>query len=208
MHEITLTINGQKITAPLNTTILDAAKLINVKIPVLCDFPGLKKRAVCRICTVEVNGKSKLVPACSNKIEEGMNVVTFNERIFRVRKTILELILMSHGQNCLFCVKNTKCEFQSLIAEYNCCEISKIPIMKKTNVPLVEKNIARDLDKCIKCLRCTEVCEKEKIMALGTSHRSFNLKIDTPYNQSLEQSKCNFCLECTKVCPCGAIYEV
>jgi len=205
---VNLTIDGVHVTVPEGTRILEAAKKANVKIPTLCEHPDLCKRAVCRICVVECDGRGKLVAACANDVWEGVSVVTNSLRLFDIRKTILELVLANHPQDCLSCVRSTKCELQSLAEAYGIRESS----FGKNNgggKPVIEsETIVRDMEKCVKCGRCVEVCQEEQtIRAINTSHRSHEYGISAPYNQALEESACVFCGRCAEVCPVGAIYE-
>jgi NADP-reducing hydrogenase subunit HndD len=205
---VNLTIDGVRITVPEGTRILEAAEKANVKIPTLCEHPDLCRRAVCRICVVECDGRGKLVAACANDVWEGVSVVTNSLRLFDVRKTILELILANHPQDCLSCVRNTNCELQSLAEAYGIRESS---FGRNDGVckPVIEsETIARDMEKCVKCGRCVEACQEErKIRAINTSRRSHEYGISAPYNRTLEESACVFCGRCAEVCPVGAIYE-
>ena len=217
--KVNLTINGIPITVPEGTRILEAAQFANVKIPTLCEHPDLCKRGLCRICVVEADGRGKLIAACANDVWEGVNIVTNNLRLLNVRKTILELILANHPQDCLTCVRNTKCELQTLAAEMNIRKTPFEPILKRDStsgrcVEIVENRkgenltLVRDMDKCVKCCRCVEACQNvEKTGAINTSHRSKNFTITTPFNQSLKESNCNGCEKCADVCPVGAIYS-
>jgi len=205
---INLTIDGIPVTVPEGTRILEAAKKANINIPVLCEHPELCKRALCRICVVEFDGRPKLITACGNDVWEGVNIVTKNERLFYVRKTILEMILAAHPQNCLFCVRNKSCELQTLAAQYGITSSSfgnepdEIP-------PVIEsQTLVRDMSKCVKCNRCVEVCQEvQRIGAINTSRRSHEYEIRTAFNQALEDVSCVFCGGCAAVCPVGAIYE-
>jgi len=139
---------------------------------------------------------------------EGVNVITNNERLFNIRKTILEMILADHPQDCLSCIRNTKCELQKLA--YTHC-ISETPFENEsgTKPKIIEADtIVRDMDKCVKCNRCVEVCqEHQTIRAINTSHRSHEYEICTAYKQPLEETPCVFCGGCAAICPVGAIYE-
>ena len=211
---VNLTINGIPVTVPEGTRIIEAAKKVNVKIPTLCDHPELCRRGWCRICVVECDGRGKLVAACANDVWEGVNIVTNNFRLFDVRKTILELILANHPQECLFCVKNKKCELQRLAENFG---IRNEPFERclheddSTNKDIVESNgktIVRNMGKCIKCGRCVEACNEHLAFAINTKGRSHEFTISTPYDRSLSETPCDFCGKCAEVCPVAAFYEL
>ena len=133
---------------------------------------------------------------------------TNNTRILNIRKTIVELIMANHPQECTFCVRNTKCELQSLTKLYNIVN----PLFQNDcadHPPSIEsETIVRNMEKCVKCGRCVEACQEvQTIRAINTSHRSKEYEISTPYGQTLKESSCVFCGQCASVCPVGAIYE-
>jgi len=204
---VNLKIDGIKVTVPEGTTILEAAKTVNINIPVLCEHPDLCRRAFCRICVVECDGRGKLIAACANDVWEDVNIVTVNKRLVNIRKTILEMIIANHPLDCLKCVRNKNCELQALAVNYGITS-SAFENEAGNNPPVIEsETIVRDMDKCIKCARCVEVCqEMQTIRALNTAHRSHEFEICTAYYQALENTNCVFCGECAKVCPVGAIY--
>ena len=211
--KVNLTIDGIPVTVPEGTRILEAAKQVNVRIPVLCDHPDLCRRAHCRICTVEADGREKLIAACANDVWEGVNIVTNNLRLLNVRKTIIELILANHPQDCLVCIRSKNCELQKLAYEFNVREFpyKKTRSAARNNtkgISIESEVLTLDMEKCVKCSRCVEACQGvQNIRAINTSNRSQNFAISAPYNQSLEESNCVFCGQCAAVCPVGAIYE-
>ncbi len=219
---VTLTIDGITVTVPEGTRILEAAKQANVQIPTLCEHPDLCKRALCRICVVEADGRGKLIAACANDVWEGVSIVTNNKRLLEIRKTILELILANHPQDCLFCVRNKNCELQTLAEQFGIrngdgetppfdrSEIArKQAACKIDRCSSAEKEIIIfDRNKCVKCGRCVEACQEEQtIRAINTSCRSHEFNVSAPFEQTLESSGCVFCGRCAEVCPVGAIYE-
>jgi iron only hydrogenase large subunit-like protein len=205
---VTLTIDGISVTVPEGTRILEAAKKVNVNIPTLCEHPDLCKRALCRICVVEADGRGKLIAACANDVWEGVSIVTSNQRLFNIRKTIIELILANHPQDCLSCIRNKKCELQSLALSFGVGGSLFDNEAEKQQPQVESETLVRNMDKCVKCGRCVEFCQEvQTIRAINTSHRSHEYEISTPYKQALKDRMCVFCGGCASVCPVGAIYE-
>jgi len=209
---VNLIIDGKPVTVPEGTRILEAAKKVNVNIPTLCEHPELCKRALCRICVVEADGRGKLIAACANDVWEGVSIVTTNQRLLNIRKTIVELILANHPQDCLSCIRNKKCELQSLALSFGVGANAGTSLFEndaEERQPQIEsETLVRNMDKCVKCGRCVEVCQEvQTIRAINTSHRSHEYEISTPYKQALKDGTCVFCGKCAEVCPVGAIYE-
>ena len=207
---INLTIDGIPVTVPAGTSILDAARKANIKIPTLCHHPHLPKQAICRICVVELDGENKLAASCANSGWDGANVVTNNTRVRGIRKTIIELLLSNHPQECLRCVKNNNCELQSLAADFGICASPFHEDISPKRVPAETANeiLVRDMDKCVKCRRCVEVCQEvQAVRAINSVYRSIHYRITTPYGQNLAEGPCIFCGQCAAICPVGAIYE-
>ena len=205
---VTVTINGEQITVPAGTTILEAAKQAGFKIPTLCHHPDLKPRATCRLCLVEVKGQRRLQTACNTPVREGNEIITNSAAVREARKTILELILAAHPQDCLKCVRNQNCELQKLANDY---QIREIPFAcSAKDLPLEDSNpaIVRDMNKCIKCGRCVEVCQEvQQVGAINTANRSLEYGISTAFEEELADSPCTYCGQCVAVCPVGALSE-
>ncbi|NLO76017.1 MAG: 4Fe-4S binding protein [Clostridia bacterium] len=205
---VTVTINGEQITVPAGTTILEAAKQAGFKIPTLCHHPDLKPRATCRLCLVEVKGQRRLQTACNTPVREGNEIITNSAEVREARKTILELILADHPQDCLKCSRNQNCELQKLADEY---QIRENPfVVSAKNLPLEDSNpaIVRDMNKCVKCGRCVEVCQEiQQVGAINTANRSLAYGISTAFEEELADSTCTYCGQCVTVCPVGALKE-
>ena len=205
---VNLIIDGLPVTVPEGTRILEAAKKLNITIPTLCEHPELCKRALCRICVVECDGRGKLAAACANDVWEGVSIVTNNKRLSLIRKTIVEMLLANHPQDCLKCIRNKNCELQSLALKYNIFTCSFENGAEDTKPVIESDTLVRDMDKCVKCARCAEAClEVQTIGAISTARRSHDFEICTPFKQPLEDVSCVFCGGCASVCPVGAIYE-
>ena len=143
----------------MDTTILDAAETVHVKIPTLCNHPDLKPSAACGLCVVKIKGMAKMPRACCTPIEEGMHVITHDPDIVDARKTVVDLIMSNHPNECLTCGRNTNCELQNVMADFGIREetfAKFVPELPKDNSTGV---IVLDPRKCIKCGRCVEVCQ-------------------------------------------------
>ncbi|MFA6711669.1 MAG: 2Fe-2S iron-sulfur cluster-binding protein, partial [Candidatus Caldatribacteriota bacterium] len=162
-------INDQKVIVEPGSTILDAANKAGIKIPTLCAMPEINHYpGSCRMCVVEVKGHPCLVASCVYPVNEGMVVYTNSERVLRARRVVLELILSTHPLDCMTCEKNGECYLQDLAYEFGIKESSFG--RKEKNLPLDESNpfILRDLNKCILCRRCVEICnEIQQSRAIG-----------------------------------------
>ena len=204
---VTLTIDTKTVTVPAGTTILDAARQVDIHIPTLCYLREINEVASCRICAVEVEGVDKLATACNTLVEEGMVVHTNTQRVRITRKTNVELILSQHVDHCVTCVRSGNCSLQSLSKAMN---IQSVPFRKEAPErpwdPALP--ILRDSAKCIKCLRCVSVCER--VQSLGVwevtgsgAHTTVRIRGGLPMNEA----NCALCGQCVSHCPVGALRE-
>jgi NADH-quinone oxidoreductase subunit G len=205
---INLKINGIPLEVEEGTTILNAAKKINIKIPTLCYNPDLPPWASCGICIVRMEGSPKMVRACTTPVTENMSVITHDPEIIAVRRTVVELILSNHPNDCLQCPRNGNCELQTLAAEFG---IRQVPYRKiSNNLAIDDSNPAIILnpEKCIRCGRCVKVCqEMQNVWALEFLGRGIKGRIASAADTPLGESPCIKCGQCAAHCPVGAIYE-
>jgi NADH-quinone oxidoreductase subunit G len=206
---VNLTIDGINISVPQGSTILQAAKEAGINIPTLCYHPDQAVKANCRICVCEVEGNRLLQAACSTPVYEGMIINTHTPKVVEARKTILELILANHPQDCLHCIRNGQCELQSLAEEYfirdNPFELKTRGMAKDLSTP----SIFRDPDKCVMCRRCIDTCTfVQSVNALGIKDRGHKAIVVPTMDGSLMDSPCVLCGQCIHACPVGAIGEV
>lgn len=204
---IHLTIDGEAVSVPEGTTILEAAKHLNVHIPTLCHHEDQAVKAVCRICVVEVEGQKLLPAACSTPVTEGMDVKTASPKVIKARKNIMELILARHPQDCLVCSKNGSCELQKVAKDLNMNRPNRYEMqVRDSRFDDSSPSIVRDMSKCILCNRCVEVCsEKQGVMVMAKENRGFDTVIVPSYGKLLVDTSCVNCGQCVQVCPVGAL---
>lgn len=189
-------------------TILDAAKSVGIHIPTLCHLKNLFPTGACRICSVEVEGQRGLIPACAYPVFQGMVVETDSTRVQRARKTIVELLVENHPQDCLICVRNKNCELQDLAERYGLREHRFVGEKKDHAIDISSPSMERDPAKCILCGRCVRVCnEVQNVGAIDFIKRGFQSIVSTPYNKGLNISDCILCGQCILVCPTAALRE-
>ncbi len=205
---VQLTINNIKVNAEEGMTILDAAKSVGISIPTLCHLKDLDPTGACRICAVEVEGFRGLTPSCAYPVSEGLVVATDSPRVRRARKTIVELLVENHPQDCLICVRNKNCELQDLSEQYGVREHRYVGETKSHAIDISSASMERDPAKCILCGRCVRVChEIQKVGAIDFTKRGFTSIVTTPYNKGLNVSDCILCGQCILVCPTAALRE-
>lgn len=204
---VNLKINGIAVSVPEGSTILQAAKLANVRIPTLCYLKDVQCVGSCRLCMVEATGARGLVAACVYPVSEGMEVRTNTPRVRKSRKTTIELILSTHKKKCLSCVRSMNCELQKLALEYNAEEDKFGTDHDLKPIDDLSASVVRDNSKCITCTRCVAACENQTIGAIGPKNRGYAKIIGSPYDVSLAFTPCVNCGQCVVACPVGALYE-
>lgn len=205
---VNLTIDGKNVEVPEGTTILQASAKLGIEIPTLCYLKEINEIGDCRMCLVEVEGKRGFATSCIQKAENGMIVHTKTPEVLEARKTMLDLILSNHHQDCENCVRNENCELQELINQFD--KEKTVYDGTKNTYEIDDKSpsIVRDPNKCILCRRCVSMCNKvQKIGAIGVTERGFKSCVSTVGHNSLNDVNCTFCGQCIEVCPTGALAE-
>lgn len=204
---VNIKINGKNYVEDSSLTILKACKKNGIHIPTLCylfheESNFEHKPASCRVCVVEIEGRRTLVPACATMISEGMVINTNNKKVIDARRTIVELILSNHPNDCLYCAKNGKCELQSLAKELGIRQVRYGNNLSQENKEVEMRCLLKNASKCVLCTRCIDVCENiQGIGAISSTMRGFNTIISSP-------NKCVSCGQCVQVCPTGALMQV
>ena len=204
---VNLTIDGIRVSVPEGTTIMDAAAAIGVKIPRLCYLRGINEIAACRVCLVEVEGKEHLMTSCNNTVEEGMVLHTNSPRVRETRKTNVRLILSQHDCRCAMCVRSGNCALQKLANDMGCLEnpyegkIERAPW--NADFPLI-----RDSSKCIKCMRCIQICDKiQSLSVWDVMNTGSRTTVGVANGRKIEEADCSACGQCITHCPVAALRE-
>ncbi|MDY0140702.1 MAG: NADH-dependent [FeFe] hydrogenase, group A6 [Bacteroidales bacterium] len=209
-YEVNLKINNIPVTVEEGSTILDAAKKLNFRVPTLCQHPDLCVAGNCRVCVVEQKGAKALPAACATPVSEGMEIFTNSQKVRTARTHIIELLLSEHNSECTSCYKNGKCELQALANEYRVNENLFIKLVDKNTYTIdnFSPAIIKDDSKCIRCQRCVRTCASMQfVSALAVSHKGDKQKISTFFDKSMNDVVCTNCGQCVNRCPTGALVE-
>lgn len=204
---VNLTIDGKAISVKENTTIMEAADQNGITIPSLCYLKGINEIAACRVCVVELEGKERLITSCNNVAEEGMVVYTNSPKVRNHRRNTVELLLSQHDCLCVTCMRSGNCSLQKIA---NDLDILEIPFKQELEHQPWNKKfpLIRDSAKCIKCMRCIQVCDKVQGLNIwdleGTGSRT---TVNVAGHKTIEESDCSLCGQCITHCPVGALRE-
>lgn len=204
---VNITIDGRQLKVRAGTTIMEAAAQCGIPIPRLCYLKGINEIAACRVCVVELEGKEKLITSCNNVVAEGMVLYTNSPKVRRHRKKTVELILSQHDCTCATCSRSGNCSLQKIANDLNILDIPFQQVLEhqvwNKEFPLIRKS-----EKCIKCMRCVQVCEKVQGLGIwaveGTGSRT---TINVSDHKTIEQADCSLCGQCITHCPVGALTE-
>ena len=202
---VTIELDGRSLRVPEGTTILEAAQSANIPIPHLCYLKDINEIAACRMCMVEVEGTERLQPACNTRVTEGMVIRSNTPKVRQARRTNLRLILSQHNSNCTVCVRSGNCELQKLSHDLN-IHYQPYPIQLERSPIRLDTPVVREASKCIKCMRCVQVCDKIQEMhvwdQIGTGSRA---TVAVSHSRYLKDTDCTFCGQCVTHCPTGAL---
>ncbi len=207
---VNLTINDIAVSVPEGTTILDAAASVGVEIPSLCYLRELNEISACRVCCVEVEGEGKLVPSCNNVVREGMVIHTNSPRAREARRVNVELILSQHTNTCATCVRSGTCQLQKIAQDLGVIVVPYPPdlVQGKKTLWTTTFPLYRNVNKCIKCMRCVQVCDKVQSLSIwDVSGSGSRTTIDVSGHRVIKEADCALCGQCITHCPTGALRE-
>ena len=204
---VNLTIDNINVSVPEGTTIMDAAKMADIPIPKLCYLKDINEIAACRVCVVELEGMERLGTSCNNVVKEGMVIHTNSPKVRTARRQTVQLILSQHDCKCATCVRSGNCTLQSLANDLN---IIEIPFKQRLEEFPWDKEfpLIRDSQKCIKCMRCIQVCDKiQDLHIWDVTSTGSRTTINVTGNHKISEVSCSLCGQCITHCPVGALRE-
>ncbi|MBE3123813.1 MAG: (2Fe-2S)-binding protein, partial [Planctomycetes bacterium] len=205
---ITIEVNKRPVKAKQGEMLLATLRRAGINVPTLCYMENLFPSGACRMCVVEVEGQRSLVPSCAFPVAPGMKVQTHSPRAVRARKTIIELLLANHPDDCLYCVRNGTCQLQSLAEELGVRQRRYTGVKNDYKVDTSSPSVIRDPAKCILCGKCVRMCEEiQGVAAIDFAGRGSHARVGTAFEQGLNVSSCVKCGQCIMVCPTGALRE-
>lgn len=205
---VTIEVNGRPVEAENGEMLLAALRRAGIKVPTLCHIEGLPPSGACRMCVVEIEGQRGLVPSCAFPVSAGMKVRTHSPRAVQARRTIVELLLANHPDDCLYCARSGNCQLQQLANELGVRQRRFAGERNRHTLDMSSPSIVRDPAKCILCGKCVRVCEEvQGVAAIDFIGRGSRAKIGTAFDEGLNVSSCINCGQCILVCPTGALTE-
>ncbi|MBP7149786.1 MAG: [FeFe] hydrogenase, group A [Acidobacteria bacterium] len=205
---ITIEVNNRNIEAREGEMLLAALRRAGIHVPTLCHLEGMLPTGACRMCAVEVEGQRNLIPSCAYPVSPGMKVKTHSPRAITARRTLVELLLANHLDDCLYCVRNGSCQLQDLSHEFGIRHRRFFGAKDRHKLDTSSPSIARDPEKCILCGKCVRVCEEiQGVSAIDFVGRGSKTRVGTAFEEGLNVSSCINCGQCVMVCPTGALYE-
>jgi NADH-quinone oxidoreductase subunit G len=203
MPDVSLTVDGKKLTAPAGTLLIEACKSVGIEVPSFCYYPNLSLQGACRMCLVKIEKMPKLQTACTTVVGEGMIVTTESEEIKQARKSMLEMLLGNHPLDCPVCDAGGECELQDMTFSYGAAESKFMEAKNHKEEQQWSPVVFFDRPRCILCYRCVRVCgEGMDVWALGVQNRGVSSLIAPNKEDHLECEECGMCID---ICPVGAL---
>ena len=203
MADVTLTVDGKKITAPAGTLLIEACKRVGIEVPSFCYYPNLSLQGACRMCLVKIEKMPKLQTACTTVISEGMIVTSDSEEIKQARKSMVEMLLGNHPLDCPVCDAGGECELQDMTFSYGAAESRFMEAKNHKDEQQWSPVVFFDRPRCILCYRCVRVCgEGMDVWALGVQNRGVSSIIAPNQEDHLDCEECGMCID---ICPVGAL---
>ncbi len=202
---VTLTVDGESVTVPGGSTLLDACRQSGIDTPTLCHLETLSPVNACRVCVVELEGSRTLVPACSRRVEPGMTVSTDSERVRLSRRMVLEFLASSTDVETAPELKQYMKKYGANADRYGNQDVPAATLDQPTKID--NELYIRDYSKCILCYKCVEACgdDAQNTFAIAVAGRGFDARISTEFDIGLPESACVYCGNCIGVCPTGAL---
>jgi iron-only hydrogenase group A len=205
---IKIQVNGRDVEAHDRETLLTTVRRAGIDIPTLCHFDGLPPSGACRMCVVEVDGQRGLVPSCAFPVSSGLKVQTHSQRAVDARRTLVELLLANHPDDCLYCTRNGDCDLQTLARELGVRRRRYFGGRTPARLDVASPSITRDPAKCILCGKCVRMCEEiQAVGAIDFIGRGSQAHVGPAFDEGLNISSCINCGQCVAVCPTGALAE-
>jgi iron-only hydrogenase group A len=206
---VNITINDRDITFNPGETVLQVANRAGIRIPHLCSLDWAPSpSASCRLCVVEVEGSPRLQTSCTLQAAEGMKVQTHTPRVMKARRSIVELLVANHPQDCLACDRQGTCELAELTREVGVRPSQYVGMKKDQHLDISSPAISRDPNKCVLCGRCVTMCNQiQGVGAIDFTDRGFRTQVGPGFSVGINVSACTYCGQCVRVCPTGALME-
>ena len=203
MPDVTLTVDGKKVTTPAGTLLIEACKSVGIEVPSFCYYPNLSLQGACRMCLVKIEKMPKLQTACTTVVSEGMVVTTESDEVKQARKSMLELLLGNHPLDCPVCDAGGECELQDMTFAYGAAESKFMEAKNHKDEQQWSPVVFFDRPRCILCYRCVRICgEGMDVWALGVQNRGVSSLIAPNQGDHLECEECGMCID---ICPVGAL---
>ncbi|MDY6820590.1 MAG: molybdopterin-dependent oxidoreductase [Deferribacterota bacterium] len=200
---IELKIEGKIVKVEEDCTILEAASKAGIYIPTFCHHKMLAPFGACRVCLVEVKGSPKLFTACTTPVSNGMEVIVNSDKLKKIRKLVLELLLVHHPLDCPICDKGGECTLQDLTYEFGVSKVRFDAAPKDTPADHSNPFIERDVDRCVLCGKCVRICDEVvNIQNICFINRGTDTYVGTAFDQPWH---CEYCGQCMSVCPVGSL---